>query len=272
MTRSIDIIGQLPPFVVLVIILQRFDAAMWGLPDIQISQTTGNGPVSFYLESDKTERTRFQLAGHRAFGAGAWSSPVLDGSEQSITRHGPHDTSSNAPIPTLTPPCPGSMTTLPMRRCSSRSKDRNPPPSTSSTVTHQGSRESQDQPGNHSFCPSKQRGQRILKIRSLRSSQRLFLGRINILTNSRRTSLSTFQQLLAGPRSSIHRLASFVNFPVSVLSARAPCSGWFVTNYTTSWTFTNYPRPQSTGFLEGILGAHPLYVLFLSCYSLLTTC
>ncbi len=142
MTRSIDIIGQLPLFVVLVIILQRFDAAMWGLPDIQISQTTGNGPVSFYLESDKTERTRFQLAGRRAFGAGAWSSPVLDGSEQSITRHGPHDTSSNAPIPTLTPPCPGSMTTLPMRRCSSRSKDRNPPPSTSSTVTHQGSRES----------------------------------------------------------------------------------------------------------------------------------
>ncbi|KAK0234644.1 hypothetical protein EDD85DRAFT_844788 [Armillaria nabsnona] len=142
MTQPIDIIGQLPLFVVLVIILQRFDAAMWGLPDIQISQTTENRPVSFYLESDKTERTRFQLVGRRTFGAGAWSSPVLDGSEQSITPHGPHDTSSNAPITTLTPPCPGSMQTLPMRRRWSRSKDRNPPPNTSSTVTHQGYRAS----------------------------------------------------------------------------------------------------------------------------------
>ncbi|PBK98535.1 hypothetical protein ARMGADRAFT_579930 [Armillaria gallica] len=141
-TRSIDIIRQLPLFVVLVIILQRFDVAMWGLPDVQISQTTENKPVSFYLESDKTERTRFQLMGRRTFGAGAWSSPVLGGSERSITRHGPHDTSSNAPITTSTPPCPGSMPTFPMRRRWSRSKDRNPPPNTSSTVTHQGYRAS----------------------------------------------------------------------------------------------------------------------------------
>ncbi len=138
-TRSIDLIGQLPLFVVLVIILQRFDAAMWGLPDIQISQTTENRPVSFYLESDKAERTRFQLVGRRTFGAGAWSSRVLDGSEQSITRHGPHDTSFNAPITTSTPPCPASM---PMRRHSSRLKDRNPPSNNSSMVPHQGSRAS----------------------------------------------------------------------------------------------------------------------------------
>ncbi|KAK0187208.1 hypothetical protein F5146DRAFT_1142163 [Armillaria mellea] len=36
-TQSIDIVGEPPLFVVLVIILQRFDGAMWGLPDIKIS-------------------------------------------------------------------------------------------------------------------------------------------------------------------------------------------------------------------------------------------
>ncbi|KAK0199580.1 hypothetical protein DFS33DRAFT_1267374, partial [Desarmillaria ectypa] len=73
-TQPIDIIGRLPLFVVMVIILQRFDAAMWGLSDIQISQTTENGPVSFYLESDKAKRALFQLAGRRTFGADARSS------------------------------------------------------------------------------------------------------------------------------------------------------------------------------------------------------
>ncbi|PBK98545.1 hypothetical protein ARMGADRAFT_960212 [Armillaria gallica] len=140
MTQPIDIIGQLPLFVVLVIVFQRFDAAMWGLPDIQISQTTENRQVSFYLESDKTERTRFQLVGHRTFGADAWLSPLLDCSEQSTAPQGLHNAISNAPIPTSAPPCPGSMPTLPMRRRWSRSKDRKPPPNTSSTVTHQGSR------------------------------------------------------------------------------------------------------------------------------------
>ncbi len=137
MTQPIDIIGQLPLFVVLIIILQRFDAAMWGLPVIQ---TTENGPVSFYLESDKARGTLSQLVGRRTFGAGAWSFPVLGGSEQSIAPQGLHDTSSNAPITTSTPPCPSSMSTLPMRRCLGRLKDRNLPPKTSSTVTHQGYR------------------------------------------------------------------------------------------------------------------------------------
>ncbi|SJL06577.1 uncharacterized protein ARMOST_09919 [Armillaria ostoyae] len=159
-TQSVDIIGQLPLFVVLVIILQRFDAAMWGLPDIQTSQMTENGRVSF--EVDKTKRSRFQLAGRRTFGACAWSSraddakitppplvsvpsaatsPVLDGSEQSIAPQGLYDTSSNSPITTSTLPCPGSMPTLPMRRRSSRLNEPNTPQNTSSLpVPHQGSR------------------------------------------------------------------------------------------------------------------------------------
>ncbi len=103
----------------LIIILQRFDAAMWGLPVIQ---TTENGPVSFYLESDKQGGRFPKLVGRRTFGAGAWSFPVLGGSEQSIAPQGLHDTSSNAPITTSTPPCPSSMSTLPMRRCLGRFK------------------------------------------------------------------------------------------------------------------------------------------------------
>ncbi|KAK0199569.1 hypothetical protein DFS33DRAFT_174816 [Desarmillaria ectypa] len=152
-TQPIDIIGRLPLFVVMVIILQRFDAAMWGLSDIQISQTTENGPVSFYLESDKAKRALFQLAGRRTFGADARSSDdakirppplvsvisvpsaatshVLDGSEQSIAPQGTHDAISNAPITTSTPPSPGSMPTLPKRRRSRRLNASNTPENTS---------------------------------------------------------------------------------------------------------------------------------------------
>ncbi|SJL06587.1 uncharacterized protein ARMOST_09929 [Armillaria ostoyae] len=143
-TQSIDIIRQLPLFVVLVIILQRFDTAMWGLPDIQTSQTTENGRVSFEL--DKAKRSCFQLAGRRTFGACAWpraddtkitpdgtetsggaaTSPVLDGSEQSMAGQGLHD----APITTSTPP----PMMRPIQQCR-RLK-------TSSTVPYQGSRAS----------------------------------------------------------------------------------------------------------------------------------
>ncbi|PBK63617.1 hypothetical protein ARMSODRAFT_942005 [Armillaria solidipes] len=153
-TQSVDIIRQLPLFVVLVIILQRFDAAMWGLPDIQTSQMTENGRVSFEL--DKAKRSRFQLAGRRTFGACAWSSraddakitpdgtetsggaatsPILDGSEQSITPQGLH----GASITTSTPP----PMMRPIRQCC-RLK-------TSSTVPHQGSRAS---PGSTRGPPS----------------------------------------------------------------------------------------------------------------------
>ncbi|PBK63627.1 hypothetical protein ARMSODRAFT_962920 [Armillaria solidipes] len=135
-TQSIDIIRQLPLFVVLVIILQRFDAVMWGLPDIQASQMAENGRVSF--EVDKAKRSRFQLAGRRTFGACAFpsaaTSPVLDGSEQSIAPQGLYDTSSNGPITTSTLPCPGSMPTLPMRRRSSRLNKLNTPQNTSSSL------------------------------------------------------------------------------------------------------------------------------------------
>ncbi|KAK0184376.1 hypothetical protein F5146DRAFT_1145535 [Armillaria mellea] len=153
MTQSVDIIRRLLLFVVLVIILQRFDAAMWGLPDTQTSQTTENGRFS---DLDKAKRSRFQLAGRRIFGAGAWLSeaddakitpdgtetsggagisPVLDGSEQSIARQGLHDT----PITASTPP----PTMHPIRTCR-QSK-------TSSTVPHQGSRAS---PGSTRGPPS----------------------------------------------------------------------------------------------------------------------
>ncbi|KAK0449041.1 uncharacterized protein EV420DRAFT_788562 [Desarmillaria tabescens] len=113
-TQPIDIIGRLPLFVVMVIILQRFDATMWGFSDVQISQTTENGPVSFCLESDKAKGTRFQLVGRRTFGADVRSSDVatshvLDSSGQSITPQGPHDASSNAPITTSVPPSPSSI-------------------------------------------------------------------------------------------------------------------------------------------------------------------
>ncbi len=47
-TQPIDIIGRLPLFVVMVIILQRFEAAMLGLSDIQMTE---NGPVSFIRQS-----------------------------------------------------------------------------------------------------------------------------------------------------------------------------------------------------------------------------
>ncbi|KAK0216566.1 hypothetical protein EDD85DRAFT_962350 [Armillaria nabsnona] len=145
MTQSVNIIRQLPLFVVLVIILQRFDAPMWGLPDIQTSQTTENGRFSFEL--DKAKRSHSQLAGRRTFGAGAWPSeaddakitpdgtdtnggagisPVLDGSEQSIAPQGLHDT----PITASTPP--------PMIRRIRACRQ----PKTSSTVPHQGSRAS----------------------------------------------------------------------------------------------------------------------------------
>ncbi|KAK0190482.1 hypothetical protein F5146DRAFT_556265 [Armillaria mellea] len=151
MTQSVDIIRQLPLFVVLVIILQRFDAAMWGLPDIQTSQTTENG--RFSCELDKAKRSCFQLAGRRTFGVGAWPSraddakitpdgsgragisPVLDGSEQSIAPPGLHDT----PITASTPP-----PTMRPIRTSRQSK-------TSSTVPHQGSRPS---PGSTRGAPS----------------------------------------------------------------------------------------------------------------------
>ncbi|KAK0449030.1 uncharacterized protein EV420DRAFT_1275397, partial [Desarmillaria tabescens] len=85
MTQSIDIIGQLPLFVVMVIILQRFDAVMWGFSDIQISQTTENGPVSFCLESDKAKGTRFQLVGRRTFGADVRSIPNASNTPQTTS-------------------------------------------------------------------------------------------------------------------------------------------------------------------------------------------
>ncbi|KAK0187214.1 hypothetical protein F5146DRAFT_1063966 [Armillaria mellea] len=93
-------------------IAQRFDGAMWELPDIQISQTTSNGPVSFHL--DKAARTGFQLTGRRTSGASPsltrvddpkiTPSPVLsmatlsvlDSSKQSIGPQWLHDKSSNA--------------------------------------------------------------------------------------------------------------------------------------------------------------------------------
>ncbi|KAK0204164.1 hypothetical protein DFS33DRAFT_1384418 [Desarmillaria ectypa] len=155
-TQPIDIIGRLPLFVVMVIILQRFDTAMWGLSDIQISQTTENGLVSYYLECDKAKRALFQLVGRRTFGADARSSDdakisppplvsvtsvpstaashVLDSSEQSIAPQGPHDVLSNAPMITSAPPSPGSMPTLPKRRRSNHLKASNTPENTSSSL------------------------------------------------------------------------------------------------------------------------------------------
>ncbi|KAK0207155.1 hypothetical protein DFS33DRAFT_647844 [Desarmillaria ectypa] len=154
-TQPIDIIGQLPLFVVMVIMLQRFDAAMWGLSDIRISQTTENGPVPFYLESDKAKRPLFQLVGRRTFGADAWlsddakisppplvsvtsvpsaaTSHVLDGSEQSIAPQGPHDALSNTHIATSMPPSPGSTPTLPKKWCSNYLNASNTPQNTPSS-------------------------------------------------------------------------------------------------------------------------------------------
>lgn len=144
-TQPIDIIGRLPLFVVMVIILQRFKAAMLGLSDIQMTE---NGPVSFCLESDKAKGKLFGLVGRQTFMqlsvTSVWSaatSHVLDGSKQSIAPQEPHE-ASDAPVITSTPLSPGLTPTLPKRWCSNRLKASNTLPNSSSSfpVPQQSSR------------------------------------------------------------------------------------------------------------------------------------
>ncbi|KAF8637428.1 hypothetical protein AX16_010819 [Volvariella volvacea WC 439] len=69
-TTPIDIVRQLPLFVVMTTIFQRFDDRMWGLPPTTISHTNG-GKSKTYKTLSQNTHSLFELVGRRTFGAEA---------------------------------------------------------------------------------------------------------------------------------------------------------------------------------------------------------
>uniref|UniRef100_A0A0W0G9D7 Fungal-type protein kinase domain-containing protein n=1 Tax=Moniliophthora roreri TaxID=221103 RepID=A0A0W0G9D7_MONRR len=66
-THYIDILQQLPLFVVMVMIFQRFNSRMWGVRDTEISRPTES--KTYYIIEDTTKGPRFELCGRRPFTA-----------------------------------------------------------------------------------------------------------------------------------------------------------------------------------------------------------
>ncbi|KAI3605706.1 other 1 protein kinase [Moniliophthora roreri] len=66
-THYIDILQQLPLFVVMVMIFQRFNSRMWGVRDTEISCPEES--KTYYIIEDTTKGPRFELCGRRPFTA-----------------------------------------------------------------------------------------------------------------------------------------------------------------------------------------------------------
>ncbi|EEB89019.1 hypothetical protein MPER_12938 [Moniliophthora perniciosa FA553] len=74
-THYIDILEQLPLFVVMVMIFQRFDSRMWGERDTQICSATHS--KSYHMIEDTKRGPHFQLRGRRPFTAKVSEVPVV---------------------------------------------------------------------------------------------------------------------------------------------------------------------------------------------------
>lgn len=67
-SEEIDIVDQMPLFVVFLLILQRFSKEMWGIK-FEHAQTLDTGDETYKLDEDA--HCRFELVGRRTFGSSA---------------------------------------------------------------------------------------------------------------------------------------------------------------------------------------------------------